>query len=136
MTIKDGYWNVAHYKHDGPCTTNLCNLRWLTDSVDEKWVATQLNFQHNGEIYFTAARGRDVGSHEVTEQRKRHIFKVNPSDSQVVCVTCHFDESTDSCQWASVRTNSDHSYFIASCSGPDYPQERFYLMITQIYSHL
>ena len=62
MTIKDGYWNVAHYKHDGACTSNLCNLQWLTDSVDDKWVATQLNFEYNGEIYFTAARGSDVGS--------------------------------------------------------------------------
>ena len=62
MTIKDGYWNVAHYTHGGPCTSNLCNLQWLTDSVDEKWVTTQLNFEYNGEIYFTAARGSDVGS--------------------------------------------------------------------------
>ena len=69
-------------------------------------------------------------SHEVTEQRKRHIFKANPNDRQVTCITCHFDASTESCQWASVRSNSDHTYFIASCSGPDYPQETFKLSIT------
>ena len=80
----------------------------------------------NGEIYFTAARGRNVGSHEKTEQRKRHIFKVKLSDKTLTCITCHFDENTDSCQWASVRSNSDHSYFVASCSGPDYPQDSFY----------
>ena len=51
---------------------------WLTNSIDEKWVVTDLNFiDHEADhLYFTAARGETVGSHEKTEQRKRHVFRI------------------------------------------------------------
>ena len=53
----------------------------MTDSVSESWVVTSLDFMDEGkqQLYFTAARGKEVGSHEKTEQRKRHVFRISVS---------------------------------------------------------
>ena len=58
--------------------------QWLTDSVEQKWVVTGLDFydEERAQLYFTAARGKEVGSHEINEQRKRHIFRIS-TDSNV-----------------------------------------------------
>ena len=57
-------------------------------------------------------------------QYKRQQFTVSSegSDNDVECVTCSFDESTDSCEVTSIRRNSDDSRQVLRCSGPEYPK--------------
>ena len=47
------------------------------------------------------------------------------------CVTCGFDDDTDTCQWASIRRNCDKSIsgrvcskeiYVVRCNGPEYPR--------------
>ena len=128
MTTKDGYWNVAKVEIGKDSV-------WLTDSVAEKWVVTDLDFVEGDKLYFTAARGKTVGDFKATEQRKRHIFSVNTAgDTKEECLTCDLDTETGSglagyqpgsCQWVSIRRNCascENKMFFVQCSGPDYPK--------------
>ena len=53
------------------------------------------------------------------------------ADQSVECVTCHFDDDSNTCQWASIRrncdkkadANCDKQIAIVSCSGPEYPRK-------------
>ena len=128
MTTKDGYWNVAKVE------LGKDNV-WLTDSVAEKWVVTDLDFVEGDKLYFTAARGKTVGDFKATEQRKRHVFSVNTAGgAKEECLTCDLDNETGSglsgyqpgsCQWVSIRRNCascENKMFFVQCSGPDYPK--------------
>ena len=128
MTTKDGYWNVAKVE------LGKDNV-WLTDSVAEKWVVTDLDFVEGDKLYFTAARGKTVGDFKATEQRKRHVFSVNTAGgAKEECLTCDLDNESGSglsgyqpgsCQWVSIRRNCascENKMFFVQCSGPDYPK--------------
>ena len=115
MTTKDGYWNVVKVQlNQDPI--------WLTDSVDDKWVVTDLDFLEGDTLYFTAARGKTVGDFQKTKQRKRHVFSIDTPDAAAkeVCVTCNLDNETatepGSCQWVSLWRNcasyDNKMYFI------------------------
>ena len=130
MTTKDGYWNVAKVQkgQDQPV--------WLTDSVADKWVVTDLDFLEGDKLYFTAARGETVGDFKATEQRKRHVFSIDTATAgaKEECLTCSLDNETGSglanyqpgsCQWVSIRrscASCDNKMFFVQCSGPDYPK--------------
>ena len=150
MKIRDGYWNVVRQTNvgAGECTGPIqqCGAEWITDSVEEKWVVTNLDFYDsiNDKVYFTAARGAVVGSHEATEQRKRHVFSVTGTGGTPRCVTCILDHDHDDdedhdhhdddnvCQWATIRRNCDPAmdpvgcpadkvFYTVRCAGPEYP---------------
>ena len=107
----------------------LCGASWLTDSVSEKRVATQLDFYdlERNVLYFSAARSTNVGDHKTTEQYKRQVFSIadatNAKTNQHQCETCFKDEENDSCEVVTMRTNGDNSRQIMACGGPEYPQE-------------
>ena len=72
---------------------NSSGATFLTDSRDDRWVVTALNFfdESSDFIYFTAARSVVVGNDEKTEQRKRQIFRVKSNARNLKnpeCVTC------------------------------------------------
>ena len=54
LETKDGFWNII-----GSDTTGE---NWITDSRDERWSATYINFVKGNWIYFTAARSSTTGS--------------------------------------------------------------------------
>lgn len=126
MKIKDGYWNVVKQTAVESCDASYCGATWLTNSNEHQWVATSVDFYDpaTDNVYFTAARSTNVGDHETTEQYKRQQFTVSSvgSDNDVECVTCSFDEDTDSCEVTSIRRNSDDSRQVLRCSGPEYPK--------------
>jgi len=133
LEIKDGYWNVAKESATGGMT-------WLTDSIDEKWTVTDLNFldTKNNYLYFTAARGA-----EAKTEFKRHVYRVRtdltaPTKSPE-CVTCSLDnedaDKNSHCGWVNFRRNCQQTNdnpetsrfeckmrFFANCRGNKRPQ--------------
>jgi hypothetical protein len=132
LEIKDGYWNVAKESTDGSTT-------WLTDSIDEKWTVTDLNFldTKNNYLYFTAARGEQTKT-----EFKRHVYRVETSLSVPTktpeCVTCSLDNEdageNSHCGWVNFRRNCQQvndtpanrndctMRFFANCRGDKRPQ--------------
>ena len=55
---------------DESCDKAFCGATWLTNSNADQWVATEVNYydEKTGKVYFTAARGKQTGSHKETEQ--------------------------------------------------------------------
>ena len=131
LEIKDGYWNVAKEAADGSMT-------WLTDSIDEKWTVTDLNFldTKNNHLYFTAARGEKSKT-----EFKRHVYRVSTKSSTATktpeCVTCSLDiedaGENSHCGWVNFRRNCQQVLdtptryqckmrFFANCRGDKRPQ--------------
>lgn len=133
IEIQDGFWNVAIQRAGG--TEHLKGASWLTDSREGRWAVTGMNFydEKNDFLYFTAARSVDVGSDEKTEQRKRHVFRVQSQVSgpqkEPECITCQLDMPNNAafghCGTVSIRRNCeecDKMFFLASCGGNDIPE--------------
>ena len=57
---------------DESCDKAFCGATWLTNSNADQWVATEVNYYdaETNKVYFTAARGKQTGSHQKTEQVK------------------------------------------------------------------
>lgn len=107
MKIKDGYWNIARESFRN-LPSGQSDMQWLTDTTDDKWVITALNFydDKNQVLYFTGARGNEV------KHRQRHVFRIstagNSVDKNPECVTCVLegDQSGSShCGWVNFRRN-------------------------------